>query len=83
MRLAWSTPSTSLFTYQLDALQGVSFPCINHARMEESEDNAKDASEESKHVPKLASFAFRKKLVSKLEELVRVVEKETLPDAAV
>ena len=51
--------------------------------MEESEDGVKDAPEESKHVPKLASFAFRKKIVSKLEELVRVIEQETSPSAAV
>lgn len=61
----------------------MTFPCINHAQMEESEDGAKDAPEESKHVPKLASFAFRKKIVSKLEELVRVIEQETSPSAAV
>ena len=66
-------------------LQGVTFPCINHAQMEERQDVARqpEAPEESEHVPKLASFAFRKKIVSKLEELVRVIEQETSPSAAV
>ena len=64
-------------------VQGVTFPCINHARMDDSEDNPKDATQDSKTAPKLASFAFRKKIASKLEELVRVMEQETSASAAV
>lgn len=45
--------------------------------MEESEDGAENAP-----APKLASFAFRKKIVSKLEELIKVIEQETNPTAA-
>lgn len=64
-------------------MQGVTFPCINHARMDKTDDGAEDASEDVRSAPKLASFAFRKKLVSKLEELVRIIEQETHPIAAV
>ena len=51
--------------------------------MDKTEDDAEDASEDGKTAPKLASFAFRKKLISKLEELVRIIEQETHPSAAV
>ena len=46
--------------------------------MEESEEGAENAP-----APKLTSFAFRKKAVSKLEELIKVIEQETAPSAVV
>ena len=71
-------------------LQGVTFPCINHAKTDEikeyisngeMKDDAEIAASAASRAPKLASFAFRKKEVSKLEELLQVIQHETSSDA--
>lgn len=72
------------------ALQGVTFPCINHAKIDETEHtsdcevkgaDAANAASAASRGPKLASFAFRKKDVSKLKELLQVIQQETSSDA--
>lgn len=55
-------------------LQGVNFACINHAKSDDSEQSDGKA-------PQLASFAFRKKDVGKLEELLQVIQHETSSEA--
>lgn len=55
-------------------VQGVNFACINHAKSDESEQSDCKA-------PQLASFAFRKKDVGKLEELLQVIQHETSSEA--
>lgn len=71
-------------------LQGVTFPCINHAKADETEHasdsevkgtDAGTAGSPASRSPKLASFAFRKKDVSKLEELLQVIQHETSSEA--
>lgn len=71
-------------------LQGVTFPCINHAKADETEHasdsevkgtDAGNAGSPASRSPKLASFAFRKKDVSKLEELLQVIQHETSSEA--
>lgn len=71
-------------------LQGVTFPCINHAKADETEQasegevkgsDAGNAGSPASKSPKLASFAFRKKDVSKLEELLHVIQHETSSEA--
>lgn len=62
-----SSPSTV-------CLQGVNFACINHAK-------ADDGEQSDCRAPQLASFAFRKKDVSKLEELLQIVQHETSSEA--
>lgn len=71
-------------------LQGVTFPCINHAKTDETaeyisngevKDHAEIAASAASRARKLASFAFRKKDVSKLEELLQVIQHETSSDA--
>lgn len=71
-------------------LQGVTFPCINHAKAEDTEHasdgevkgtDAGNAGSPASRSPKLASFAFRKKDVSKLEELLQVIQHETSSEA--
>ncbi|KAL0036042.1 hypothetical protein WJX77_012250 [Trebouxia sp. C0004] len=66
----------------MDGGKGVTFPCINHVKSDESDGDAANASKEVSKAPKLASFAFRKKAVHKLEELLRIMQQETSADAA-
>ena len=68
-------------------LQGITFPCINHVKTDETEHfsdceikGAESAASATSRAPKLASFAFRKKDVSKLEELLQVIQHETSSD---
>ena len=64
------------------ALQGVTFPCVNHAGSDENDSDAANASGEvAKKSLKLSSFAFRKKAVHKLEELLQVLQRESSGDA--
>ncbi|KAL3133297.1 hypothetical protein ABBQ38_007177 [Trebouxia sp. C0009 RCD-2024] len=58
----------------MDGNKGVNFACINHAKSDESEQSDCKA-------PQLASFAFRKKDVGKLEELLQVIQHETSSEA--
>ena len=62
-------------------LQGVTFPCINHAGPDEGSADA-NATPPASKTPKLASFAFRKKDVHKLDELLQVIQQETSSEAA-
>lgn len=63
-------------------LQGVTFPCVNHAGSDENDSDAANASAQIAHKsPKLSSFAFRKKAVHKLEELLQVLQQESSNDA--
>ena len=66
------------------SLQGVTFPCINHAKSDENDADAANASSRASKIatPKLASFAFRKKDVHKLDELLQVIKRETSGEAA-
>lgn len=58
-------------------VQGVTFPCINHAKSDENDADAANASAAASKESTLASFAFRKKDVHKLEELLQVIQSET------
>ena len=51
-------------------LQGATFACMNHARGGEEEEADKEAG-----TPKLSTFAFRMKLMDKVQELVAAIVK--------
>ena len=68
----------------------MTFPCINHAKADEREQipdgevkdaEAANAATAASRAPRLASFAFRKKDVHKLEELLQVIQQETSSEA--
>lgn len=62
-------------------LQGVTFPCVNHVKSDENDGDTANASDAVSHPPKLASYAFRKKAVHKLEELLQIMQRETSVEA--
>ncbi|KAL0054625.1 hypothetical protein WJX82_000112 [Trebouxia sp. C0006] len=66
----------------MDGGKGVTFPCINHVKSDENDGDSANASNDISKAPKLASFAFRKKAVHKLEELLQIMQQETFADAA-